>query len=121
MNIKITGFIAAALLAISAPVFAKPVARQTIKALNLTKAQKQQFKGIRQQARQNLQPLRAQLEQNREALRAAVKSGDQAQIQSLSKTQGELAGQAMAIRSQTRSQIYAGLTPEQRQKMDAAQ
>ena len=131
-----TGFVQAQAPAAPAtiPVGARRAARQKLlarrvplrgrgaaKRLNLTDAQKQQAKTIREQARLTAKPLRDQLQQNRQALSAAVKAGDAAQIQALSKTQGDLMGQAMAIRSQSRAQIYAGLTNDQRQKMDAIQ
>jgi len=89
--------------------------------LGLSKTQKTEMKAIRQAARQKAWPVVDQLKQNRQALSAAVKAGDASQIQTLSKTQGELRGQALAIRSQARAQIYAGLTADQRQKMDAIQ
>jgi Spy/CpxP family protein refolding chaperone len=89
------------------------------KALGLTTAQKEQIKTIRQQAKLTAQPVTTQLEQNQQALTAAIKAGDAAQVQALSKTQGELRGQVLAIRSQARMQIYAGLTNEQRTKLDA--
>ena len=89
------------------------------KELGLSVTQKAQMKTIRQQARQTAQPVVDRLKRNRQALSAAVKTGDTAQIQTLSKTQGELRGQALTIRSQARAQIYAGLTNDQRQKMDA--
>ncbi|HVW09767.1 MAG TPA: Spy/CpxP family protein refolding chaperone [Bryobacteraceae bacterium] len=96
-------------------------ARRAAKALNLTDAQKSQIKSIRQQARSTAQPIASQLRQNRQALNAAIKSNDTAQIQSLSKTQGELRGQIATIRSQTRAQIYAGLTDDQRRIIDNRQ
>ena len=87
----------------------------------LSAAQKSEIKAIRQQGRTKTQPVADQLRQNREALRAAVKANDAAQIQTLSKTRGDLRGQALALRSQTRAKVYADLTPEQRQKLDARQ
>ncbi len=96
-------------------------ARRVAKALNLTDAQKSQIKSIRQQARSNAQPIATQLRQNRQALNAAIKSNDTAQIQALSKTQGDLAGQIATIRSQARAQIYAGLTDDQRRMLDDRQ
>ncbi len=94
---------------------------QLAKELGLSKTQKVQLKTIRQQARQTVQPVVERLKQNRQALSAAVKAGDSAQIASLSKTQGELKGQALTIRSEAKAQIYADLTPDQRQKMDEIQ
>jgi Spy/CpxP family protein refolding chaperone len=97
------------------------IRHRNAKALGLTPAQKAQAKTIRQQARLSAQPTLDKMKQNRQALSAAVKTGDTAQIQALSKTQGELRGQAMAIRSEARAQIYAGLTIDQRQKLDERQ
>lgn len=95
--------------------------RNTAKALGLTPAQKAQVQTIRRQARLTAQPTMDKLQQNRQALTAAVKTGDAAQIQALSKTQGELHGQVLAIRSQAQAQMYAGLTNDQRQKLDERQ
>jgi len=91
------------------------------KALGLSTAQKQQIKTIRQQAKLTAEPVVGKLKQNRAALTTAIKAGDAAQIQALSKTQGELLGQSLSIRSQARAQIYAGLTNDQRTKLDAIQ
>ena len=144
MKIRLIAFLTATVLAAglaqaqapaaAGPTAAGPAARQQLrakraamlrgrasKALNLSDTQKQQAKTIREQARQTAQPVRDQLQQNRQALTAAVKTGNAAQIQALSKTQGDLMGQAMAIRSQAQAQVYAGLTNDQRQKMDAIQ
>jgi Spy/CpxP family protein refolding chaperone len=88
-------------------------------ALNLTDAQKQQAKGIFQQAHQSAQPLVQQLKQNREALAAAVKADNSAQIQQLSATQGQLRGQMTAIRTEAMAKFYSTvLTPDQRTKLD---
>lgn len=99
---------------------AKPVGQhgQLARELGLSKAQKGQMKAIRQQARTTAKPIADQLKQNHQALAAAVKAGDTSQIESLSKTQGALKGQALAIHSEATAKIYAGLTPDQRTKMD---
>ncbi len=91
------------------------------KALGLSPAQRQQDKTIREQAKLTIKPVREQLQQNRQALAAAVKTGDAKQIQTLSQTRGQLMGQALAIRSQAQAQVYAGLTNDQRTKLDAIQ
>ncbi len=121
MRLRLTAFsvlmIVAAAIAQAKAV--KPRAR-TARQLGLTDTQKSQMKTIRQQARTSVEPVAEKLRQNRQTLQAAVKAGDVSQIQALSKTQGELRGQALAIRQQARSQIYAGLTNEQRQKLDDA-
>ena len=94
---------------------------QVAKNLNLSPTQKDQMKTIRQQTKLSVQPVQDQLRQNRVALTVAVKAGNAAQIQNLSKTQGELRGQALTIRSQATAQLYAGLTNDQRTKLDAMQ
>ncbi len=95
--------------------------RNNAKGLGLTPEQKAKDKTIREQARLSAQPTVDKLRQNREALNAAVKAGDAAKIAALSKTQGELQGEVLAIRGQAQAQVYAGLTNEQRQKLDERQ
>ena len=106
-------------LLLGASSFAHPAA--PARALNLTDAQKSQMKSIREQTRSTVKPVAVQLHQNRQALKAAIKANDTTQIQALSKTQGELRGQIAAIRNQSRAQIYAGLTSDQRKMIDDRQ
>jgi Spy/CpxP family protein refolding chaperone len=89
-----------------------------MQALNLTSAQREQAKGIFQQARQNAQPLRDQLRQNREAMNLAIKANDSAKTQQLAAQRSHLTGQVMAIRSQAAAKFYTTLTPQQRAKAD---
>lgn len=111
-----------AVAAIATVAQAKPAKQARAgKDLGLSATQKSEIKAIRQQGRDKTQPVADQLRQNREALRAAVKANDAGQIQALSKTRGDLRGQALALRSQTRAKVYADLTPDQRQKLDARQ
>jgi periplasmic protein CpxP/Spy len=91
------------------------------KALNLTDAQKQQAKGIFQQAKQDGKPVAQQLRDNRQALNAAVKAYNSGQIQSLAAQQGQLMAQMVTIRAEARAKFYATLTPEQRAKADQVQ
>jgi len=91
---------------------------RVLQALNLTDAQKAQFKTIRQQTKQSLQPVRDQLTANRQAMAAAVKANDATQIQQLATTQGSLQGQVLAIRMQAQAKMYNSLTPDQRAKLD---
>jgi|1185.fasta_scaffold205783_2 protein CpxP len=86
--------------------------------LNLTDTQKQQAKTVFEQAKQAAQPLAQQLKMNREALAAAVKANDVARIDSLSREQGNLRGQLLAVRSEAMAKVYATLTPEQKAKAD---
>jgi len=92
--------------------------QRMLKNLNLTADQKAQAKQIRQATRTAVQPIRQQLLAGRQALTAAVKSGDAAQIQTLSTAQGALQGQALAIRSAGMAKFYAILTPDQKTKAE---
>jgi len=95
--------------------------QRMLKNLNLTADQKTQAKEIRQAAKTAVQPIRQQLQAGRQALGAAVKSGDAAQIQTLSTAQGALQGQALSIRSAALAKLYAILTPDQKTKADQMQ
>jgi Spy/CpxP family protein refolding chaperone len=95
----------------------RPFARERqnfLKALNLSDAQKQQAKAIFQETRERTKPVRAELRQNREALHAAIKADNRAEIQKLSKADGELMGRLMMARNEARAKFYSLLTPEQR-------
>jgi len=95
------------------------VLRRIAQALNLTDAQKQQAQAIIQQARQTVQPLGQQSKQNRQALLAAIKAGNSdVEIHQLALTQGNLAGQLVAARTEALAKLYSMLTPEQRAKAD---
>ena len=84
------------------------------KALNLTDTQKQQARTIFQEARQKTQPIRAELRQNRESMAQAIKADNRADIQKLSKTDGELMGRLLTARNEAKAKFYSLLTPEQR-------
>lgn len=89
--------------------------------LNLTDAQKEQIRSIRQANRQNLLPLREQMAANRKAMLAATSNGayDQAKVQALAGQQAQLMAQMMVQREAIQHQIYTQvLTPEQRVKAD---
>ncbi len=92
--------------------------QRMMKNLNLTDAQKQQAKGIFQQAKQTAKPLRDQLKQDRQALATAVKNNDTTQISQLSATMGNLQGQLTAIRSDAAAKFYSILTPAQKTQAD---
>ena len=86
--------------------------------LNLTDAQKAQAKSIFQATRQSTLAVRNDLKANREALAAAVKANDTAQIEKLSRKQGELVGKLTVARTEAMAKFYQTLTPEQRAKVD---
>lgn len=93
------------------------VQRRMMQALDLSAAQKEQLKSIRQSTQAQVQPLAQQLKTNRQALNAAVQASDTAKIQQLSATIGTLQGQVLALRSAGRVQFLAVLTPDQKAKM----
>jgi Spy/CpxP family protein refolding chaperone len=87
--------------------------------LNLTDTQKQSAQSIFSQSREAAKPIVAQLKQGKQALAAAVKAGkSEAELTDLANQQGALVGQLTAIRAKAFSQLYAQLTPEQRDKAD---
>ena len=86
--------------------------------LNLNDTQKAQAKSIFANARQAAEPLRAELKQDREAMRVAVKTNDAAQIEKLSRQEGQVLGKLMAVRTEAMAKFYQSLTPEQRAKVD---
>jgi Spy/CpxP family protein refolding chaperone len=102
----------------NAAVRPRAMVRQRIaQALSLTDAQKQQAQAIIQQTKQTVQPLRQQAKQNRQALMAAVQAGkSEVEIHQLALTQGNLAGQLVAARTEALAKFYNTLTPEQRAK-----
>lgn len=86
--------------------------------LNLTPDQQTQAKQIMADARQQSMPLRQQMKQNREALSTAIKSGNDAQIDQITKAEAPVMAQLAAIRAHAFEKIYATLTPEQKTKAD---
>ena len=86
--------------------------------LNLTPDQQAQAKQIMAGARQESAPLRQQMKQNREALASAIKSGNDAQIDQITKADAPVMAQMAAIRAHAFEKIYATLTPEQKAKAD---
>ena len=91
------------------------------KALNLTDAQKEQIKSIRQANRASTLPLAQQLAQNRASMLAATAGGafDQAKVTALANQQAQLMAQMIVQKESIRHQIYTQvLTPEQRTTAD---
>lgn len=86
--------------------------------LNLSPDQKAQAKQIFADARQEAAPLRAELKANRQALAAAVKSGNDAQIDQITKANAPVMAQLAAIRAHAFEKFYAALTPGQKTKAD---
>jgi periplasmic protein CpxP/Spy len=85
--------------------------------LNLTDAQQGQIKTILQTEKAKIQPLRQQLHQNRMAQTGAVTGTfDETQVRSFASKQAQIMTDLTVERERTKSQIYAVLTPDQRQK-----
>jgi len=103
----------------NAPVHKRAHAGQRFaRFLNLTPDQKAQAKQIMADARTQATPLRQQLMQNRQALRDAIKSGNDAQIDQITKADAPLRAQLAAIHAHAMEKIYATLTPDQKAKAD---
>ena len=88
-----------------------------LRALNLTDAQKEQAKAIRQATREQAKPLADQLKTQRQALQAAVQAGDTTKIQQVALEVGNLQGHVLAVRAAGQAKFLAILTPEQKAKM----
>ena len=86
------------------------------KFLNLTPDQKAQAKQIMADARSQAMPLRQQLKQNRQALREAIQSGNDAQIDQITKAEAPVRAQLASIHAHAMEKIFATLTPEQKAK-----
>jgi len=85
--------------------------------LNLTEAQKEQVKAILASEREKAEPLRQQLAENRKNLRKAIEAQpfDEATVRTLAAKQNETRVELVVSRARARSQIYALLSPEQRE------
>jgi Spy/CpxP family protein refolding chaperone len=85
--------------------------------LNLTETQQAQIKTILQTEKTKIQPLRQQLRQNRLAQTGAVTGTfDEAEARLFATKQAQITADLTVERERTKSQIYAVLTPDQRQK-----
>lgn len=87
------------------------------RVLDLTEVQQQQIKVILDASREANRPTREKLRANKSALRTAVKSEplDQQQIRGLVASGAELKADLLIRRAETRQQVDAILTPEQRE------
>lgn len=87
--------------------------------LNLTADQKAQAKQIWAGAREEAKPLRQQMKANRQALLSAIKSGNDAQIDQITKSEAPVMAQLASIRAHAFEKFYATLTPDQKTKVDS--
>ncbi|MDQ7011774.1 MAG: Spy/CpxP family protein refolding chaperone [Mariprofundaceae bacterium] len=86
--------------------------------LELTDEQRQQFRRIHRQARPKLQEIGEAMQDNREALHRLSPADDDyaAKVARLARKQGELVEKMIRVRSRVRAEVYAILTPDQREK-----
>lgn len=91
-----------------------------MKQLDLTDAQKEQIKAIRQASRESTQSLRENLKANREQLRQVTANGqfNEAQVQAIATQQSGIMAQLLVERTRVKSQIYQILTAEQKAKIE---
>jgi Spy/CpxP family protein refolding chaperone len=92
--------------------------RRMAKYLNMSADQRAQARQILAGAKQEATPLRLQMQQNRKALADAIKSGNDAQIDQITKAEAPVKAQLAAIHAHAMEKIYATLTPEQKAKAD---
>jgi protein CpxP len=87
------------------------------KELNLTDAQQTQIKGIMADEKSRMMPLMQQLRQNKQAENANINGTfNETQARAFASKQAQIMTDLMVEKQRTRSQVYAVLTPEQRQK-----
>ena len=87
------------------------------KQLNLTEAQQTQIKGIMAGEKTRIKPMMQQLRQNQQTQDANINgSFDENQARTFANKQAQLMTDLIVEKERMRSQVYAVLTPEQRQK-----
>lgn len=87
------------------------------KELNLTTDQQTQIKSIMQAQKSKVQPLMQQMRQNRQAESANITGNfDENQARAFANKQSQIMSDLIVEQERSKSQIYAVLTPEQRQK-----
>jgi Spy/CpxP family protein refolding chaperone len=87
--------------------------------LNLSDAQKQQARELRELFRAENEPLRAQFRQTFTELKAAKNANDTARVDALKGTMRSLREQMRTRRTEQREQFKALLTADQRAQLDA--
>jgi protein CpxP len=91
--------------------------RHMTKELNLSADQQAQIKSIMQTQRGKIQPLMQELRQNEQAQDGSINGTfDEAQARAFAQKQTQIMSDLIVEKQRTKSQIYAVLTPEQRQK-----
>jgi protein CpxP len=91
--------------------------RHMTRALNLTVEQQTQIKGILKAERAKTQPLMQQLRQNQQAESGNVTGNfDETQARAFADKQAQITSDLIVEKQRTQAQVYAVLTPDQRQK-----
>jgi len=87
------------------------------KKLDLTEAQKEQVTAILTSEWDKAEPFRQQLAENRENLRKAIEADpfNEAAVRALAESQNETRVELVVSRARSKSQIFALLSPEQRE------
>ncbi len=88
------------------------------RGLDLTDAQKEQMKAIRQASRESTKSLRDQMKASRQQLAQATANGafNEAQVQQIAQQEAALNAQMIVERERVKSQMFNILTPEQKAK-----
>lgn len=89
------------------------------RGLDLTDAQKEQMKSIRDANSDSVKSLRDQMKANKKQLETLSASGNfnESQVQAIAQQQGALHSQMIVNRERIKAQMFAILTPEQKSKL----
>jgi len=91
--------------------------KRMTKQLNLTDAQQTQIKGIMAGEKTKIKPLMQQMRQNQQAQNANINGTfDENQARAFAGKQAQIMTDLIVEKQRMRSEVYAVLTPEQRQK-----
>ncbi|TFG60427.1 MAG: periplasmic heavy metal sensor [Deltaproteobacteria bacterium] len=87
------------------------------KKLGLTEAQQEQVKAILTSEREKVAPLQQQIAENRGKIRQTIETEpfDEAAVRTLAESQNQTRVELVVSRARTKSQIFALLSPEQRE------
>ena len=87
--------------------------------LGLNASQQQQARSAIQQAKQQATPIEQQLKETNSQMESAIHSGNTAEIQQLSRTQGREIGRLLQARDMAVARVYQTLTPQQKTRANA--
>jgi Spy/CpxP family protein refolding chaperone len=97
------------------PMGGAPLFREVMR--DLTDAQREQVRAIRERHADRIQPLAERARTAREALHTAILSGNDGNLQALSIEVGSAETELTFAEAQVQSEIFKVLTPEQKQKI----